>query len=180
MGNIDMPFGLEPYPAIIAPPLDLYVDANASTIRRGDIVIFESDGGINLWSAITQIPFGVSAGYHLTGTAGRLHIYWHPFQPYIMQEDGDGTTSEQTHAGNVADPVITHTPNGNQSAFELDISSVGTTATPGTSKCLRIIDLAQGCPHDPDNAWGAHAKLLVMLAFSQFTYVNTDGYPQGV
>jgi len=180
MANKDQAFGMEPYPSIIAPPIDLCVDAAASTIRRGDIVIKEDDGGINLWSAITQIPFGVAAGYHLTGTAGRIPVYWHPFQMYIMQEDGVGTTSAQTHAGNVADPVITETPNGKQSAFELDISSVGTTATPGTSKCLRIIDLADGCPQDPENAWGAHAKLLVMFAFTQLNYVNTNGYPQGV
>jgi len=180
MANLDRPFGFTPYPAILFPVMQFYADASASTIRKGDIVILESDGGINLWSAITQIPFGVSAGYHLTGTAGYIPIYWHPFQAYIIQEDGVGTTSALTHIGNVADPVITHTPNGKQSAFELDISSVGTTATPGTSKSLRILNLAKGCPQDPDNAWGANAKLVVMFAFHQLTYVNTDGYPQGV
>jgi len=180
MSNKDQAFGLEPYPAIIVPTIDLYCDSSASTIRRGDPVIKESDGGINLFSAITQIPFGVAAGYHLTGTAGYIAVNWHPYQMYIIQEDGEGTTSALTHQGNVADLIITETPNGKQSAFELDISSVGTTATPGTSKCLRIISLANGCPQDPDNAWGAHAKLLVMFAFTQLNYVDTNGYPKGV
>jgi len=105
-------------------------DADSSTpIYFGDVVQMDNDGKINAATAGETSVCG-SALTFLTGSAaGECLVADNPFQEFLAQDDGDSTTSAETHIGTNCNHIATAgTLLLKKSSHEIDISSTTASA----------------------------------------------------
>jgi hypothetical protein len=158
MANVDAPFGF--IPAEPGAHIGHYeCDATCVTLRIGDVLCLETDGYVNLNTPGTKPEdvIGVSADYHASGTAADIRVWDDPTTVFRCQTV-TGTDFTMAMIGDCCDHVssskfaVTSTcPN---SMYELNIGSL---AGDGGTAQFFIVGMIQS----PDNALGAHCKVLV-------------------
>ena len=125
----DNPFGALPYDQVLGIQ-GYYTDTAAGAIYPGDVVIQETDGGITVSAASSNVQVGVAAQYQAASTENNnFLVYDNPKQRYTMQDDSDTTGMTRASIGLNADLVVTTGDTTTlRSLHEIDSSSVATTA----------------------------------------------------
>jgi len=145
---------------------------NATAIFPGDLVIGIAGGGVAQGAAGDAKILGVAASYLAGSVAGTVYVYDNPDQTYIIQDDGDTTTSTITVMQQNADVIYTQAGNSTtgRSGMELDISTV-------TSATAQVRLLGKSNQWDAQagarNAWGSWCKTIVRI--NESAYRSTTG-----
>lgn len=126
---VDKPFGFRPYDKELRLGY-YYKDAAAVAIYPGDVVIFETDGGLGVAATGSTNIIGVSAGYSAASTeVAEFPVWDHPDQLFVVQDDSAGTAMTRAEEGlNVNIVTTTGDTTTFQSLQEIDSSTAATTA----------------------------------------------------
>jgi hypothetical protein len=161
MSNIDNPRGLWPLRHLTGGEIrtNSYILTTSTAVYNGDLVKVVAGGTVEPGAATSgAIIIGVSAEYvaAANATAGtKIQVYDDPNIVFGIQAD-TGTAVAATDIFASADHVATAgSATTGRSAMELDSSDLATTAQ-AQLKVLGLVDT-------PDNAWGEHADLEVVL-----------------
>lgn len=165
MANADFPRGLWPLYHLTGGEIRQKQYVAGGTVYLGDLVTLTSDGLITACSAGT-IAIGVAMNYAVI--TGVVLVVDDPMVVFGIQAAYDnGGTAAFTNIGNNADIIAT---TGNTttliSAHELDTNTFNSTTAQ-----LRVIDII----NTPDNAWGNHVKLAVLINEHMFKTVSLAG-----
>lgn len=161
MANLDRPIGFWPIKQLDGnntPAPNEYIVTTGATIYRGDLVTAAAAGTVGASTANDGVlVVGVAAEYVSdSGSAAgkKILIYDNPYTVFGVQAD-TGTSPAATAVFATANHVV---GSGNAttklSGHELDSSDIG------TGLQCRIL----GKIDTPDNEWGEHVKLRVLLS----------------
>ena len=153
MANTDTPMGFLPrYGTAPCHPYDVSAD-NTTAILRGAPVVLNSDGYlVNATAGAGNLIKGIAADYIAASTAGKVMVWDDPDTWFVCQEDGVGTTSAQTHAGNNVDFVSTHTSANGVDSCRGPVSGQGETKS--------WLSISTGPALDPTCTFQAAVSLL--------------------
>lgn len=170
MSNVDRPHGLRP----IAGPYRTRwydVDASATAIGIGDIVILETDGKVARAGASPSQVIGVALSPSAASTAGSVLVSDHPDTIYEAQTDGSsgggGTDLNAVTAMYANANIVDGTPVNGISIQEIDQDTGATTSTLPL-KILRLHPVT-------DNAYGDYNRLECVLNTHILKSVGTAG-----
>jgi hypothetical protein len=161
MANLDNPRGFWPIRHLAGGEIrtNSHVLTTSTAVYCGDLVKVVAGGTVEPAAAtVGVIVIGVSAEYVAAADAAagrKIQVYDDPNIVFGVQAD-TGTAVAATDVFASADHVATAgSATTGQSAMELDSSDLATTAQ-AQLKVLGLVD-------SPDNAWGEHADLEVVL-----------------
>lgn len=179
MVNIDSPIGLWVSRHLTGGEIrtNLYKVKSGVTIFRGDPVIADTAGVVDVATAAPgAVLLGVAA-QHVVGAVSsvwtslsNILVYDDPFIVYGIQSDSSGEIAVAQIFANaqfrITHPGVSAT---GLSGYELDVATLGVTAT----HALKVLGLSN--TRDPNNSWGLHADLEVLLNVNIFKSVGTAG-----
>lgn len=173
MANTDYPNGLSAVMSRMhdTPRLTKYFANVTTAIFRGDIVILQANGRVASMTTNTSVNFvGVAANYNAAATTPAVEIWVHDDPDTVYQVQSDGTTdptlaTARGHIGGTADVTMgSGNTSSGQSAFEMDYSSIGTTAT---ALPLKIVGLYNQVGNDPALMNGRYLVILNKHIYSK-------------
>lgn len=170
MANSDKPNGFKP----VGGPFrarEYNVDASATSIGIGDIVILETDGYVARAGASPSQVVGVALSPHTTGAAGTILVSDHPDTIYVAQTDGSsggGGSDINAVGGLFANAnIVDGSPVNNHSIQEIDQDTGATTST----LPLKILRLWKSVT----NEYGNYNRMECVLNTHIYKSVGTAG-----
>lgn len=159
----DTPFGFYPYDVTLS--VTEYRATGAGAIFRGDLVGMQPDGSVDTITAAASPILGVALGNITSGTDGTVLVADHPFQRYVVQDDGDTTAMTALSEGAKVDPILTTgDTTTNLSRQEIDSSSA---AAPGHAQPIKVIRLHPCEAGSYASAAGSPRRWIVQIANHQ-------------
>jgi len=155
MPNRDEVKGFEPWGRVLR--INAY-EAD-TTIYKGDLLKFKSDGQVEPAAAGTTAVIGVAANYATAGN--EVLVYDDPDQLFVCQSD-DATEPAAITAMGLNYNIVVGTASTlyRRSAMEID-GSTGASDSNLPIKMLRLYP-------SPDNAYGANARVICMINNHKF------------
>lgn len=160
----DTPFGFRPYDA----PLSVgeYRATGAGAIFIGDLVGMLPDGSVDTVTVTASPILGAALSLVTSGTDTLVLVADHPFQRYVVQDDGDTTAMTALSEGTKADIIFTTgNTTTNQSQQEIDSSSA---TAPGHSLPIKVHRLHPLENGSYASAAGSPRKWIVSIANHQY------------
>lgn len=179
MANTDGPRGFFPVGSLGGSNVSAHkyeVDADTATnMFIGDLVELETDGNVGIMAAASDDYIGVVMAVYNTdmkplkylpaSTAGYALVADDPHLICEVQLNDDSTALTAAAIGDTTDAIWTHagsTTTG-RAGVELDDATLAGDGSAAQFRILGLVDKA-------DNAWGAHARVLVTA--NEHAYVD--------